>query len=114
MPSKWSEDKQAYQKEYHKKWYAENKSRESLRIKKRKQDLAKWFSEYKAKLKCSKCAENHQSCLDFHHMRDKEDCVYKMVIDGCGKERILKEIDKCVVLCSNCHRKLHYENNVSP
>lgn len=24
------------------------------------------------------------------------------------EENLKKEINKCVVLCSNCHRKLHY------
>jgi predicted HNH restriction endonuclease len=25
-------------------------------------------------------------------------------------KRIVEEIGKCVILCSNCHRKLHYHN----
>jgi len=25
------------------------------------------------------------------------------------KDDILKEINKCEVLCSNCHKKLHYK-----
>lgn len=27
-------------------------------------------------------------------------------------ERIEKEIKKCIVVCSNCHRKIHYKNTL--
>ena len=108
MTRKWSEDKKAYQKEYHKKWYETNKEKETLRIRQRRHDIAQWFAEYKSQLKCVECGEDHVACLDFHHLHDKEDCIYKLVVGGCSRERILKEIEKCLVLCSNCHRKLHY------
>lgn len=29
--------------------------------------------------------------------------------NGWGLERLKVEMEKCEVLCSNCHRKLHYE-----
>jgi predicted HNH restriction endonuclease len=30
-----------------------------------------------------------------------------MIHDGYSKERVIDEIEKCVVLCANCHRKFH-------
>ena len=74
-----------------------------------------WFDEYKETLKCSKCEENHPSCLEFHHLdpNEKESGVSEMVRKKIDKELIFKEIKKCEVLCSNCHRKLHYNLNKS-
>lgn len=66
------------------------------------------------RLKCSKCPEDHPSCLDFHHLGDKELNIAEMANQGASKQRILKEVSKCVVLCSNCHRKLHYEERNCP
>ena len=70
---------------------------------------AKW-AEFKATLSCTKCGENHPATLDFHHVVRSPDNVkvYKLTADGAYK-KALKEIKKCVVLCSNCHRKHHYE-----
>jgi transcription elongation factor Elf1 len=77
-----------------------------------------WFSDYKSNLECTKCGESHPACLTFHHTGDEEktDDVSAMVGRGYAIERIQEEIDKCIVLCANCHNKLHYElrNGVWP
>lgn len=56
---------------------------------------------------CQLCPENDPIVLDFHHVKDK--CFD--VSDGVQRlyawVRIKKEIEKCIVLCSNCHRKFH-------
>lgn len=31
-----------------------------------------------------------------------------MFTTGASKDSIKKELEKCIVLCSNCHRKEHY------
>lgn len=57
---------------------------------------------------CCVCGEKDIACLDFHHMNDKYDQVSHMQTHS--RNKIVQETDKCVVLCSNCHRKLHYYN----
>ena len=36
-----------------------------------------------------------------------------MVGNGLSADRILKEIEKCVVVCSNCHKKIHWNQKCS-
>ena len=44
-----------------------------------------------------------------HSLRkNKDNAVSNMVAAGYSKERIMKEINKCIVLCANCHRKVHH------
>ena len=33
-----------------------------------------------------------------------------MISFGYSKDRIEAEIEKCIVLCANCHRKEHYDS----
>ena len=54
---------------------------------------------------CIKCNETEKACLDFHHLGDKDTTVSSML--GMSEQRVRSEISKCVVLCANCHRKLH-------
>ncbi len=73
----------------------------------RRHSLQKWLRKYKSSLSCE-CGENHPACLDFHH-RDpstKLDIVGNLTRRGFSIQRILEEIQKCDVLCANCHRKL--------
>lgn len=68
-----------------------------------------WFTEYKKTLKCSRCPENHPSCLDFHHINPQEkEFSISQKAWRYSKERIMKEISKCIILCANCHRKEHW------
>ena len=65
------------------------------------------LNEYK-KGGCIICGEKELVCLDFHHLDSSEKDF------GIGKQfhikqfsKIEEEIKKCVVLCANCHRKVH-------
>ena len=90
--------------------YRLNKQYYADRNTRRRNEWSKWWNEYKSTLSCVKCNESHVACLDFHH----EDPAVKdgnlaTIARSWGKERILKEVAKCIVICSNCHRKLHWE-----
>lgn len=56
---------------------------------------------------CNYCGYNKcMSALEFHHIyNDKEIQISKL--KGYRLEKILKELDKCILLCSNCHSKEH-------
>ena len=58
------------------------------------------------KTKCCICGENNNCCLEFHHMKDK---VYNIsqAVKYLKTGLFIKELDKCVCICSNCHKKLH-------
>jgi hypothetical protein len=94
-------------KEYKRKWYEKNKVSEVNSVKKRKAKIKKWFWEYKSNLSCSLCGESHPATIDFHHTGKKENQVAQMVHGGYSIIAIKLELEKCEVLCANCHRKLH-------
>lgn len=96
---------QKYDKEY---YHKIDKQKRKKRVKENKESITQWFVEYKKTLKCSKCNEDHPACLDFHHLRDKKFDVSCMISRCYAIETIQEEIAKCVVLCANCHRKLHW------
>jgi hypothetical protein len=58
--------------------------------------------------KCTKCSEKRWYVLDFHHLGDKDIDVSRMVNDSYSIKKIKEEIRKCIVLCANCHRELHF------
>ena len=95
--------------------YVNNKSYYCKKARKRTNDLKDWFKDLKNTLCCKNCGENHVACLDFHHKNPEEkDIELSLVVhQGWSKKRILNEIEKCDVLCSNCHRKLHAEIRMS-
>lgn len=57
--------------------------------------------------KCQICGYNRCiSALDFHHLNPEEKDFH---ISGGTKsfEKLKTEVDKCILVCSNCHREIH-------
>lgn len=93
---------------YRKKFY--DTIKDSARSRKNKMLKIEWFREYKKNLKCEMCGESHPAIIDFHHINQdtKKDDITRLVNKSLSIENIKKEISLCQVLCSNCHRKLHW------
>ncbi len=66
-----------------------------------------FISRYKRFCGCRLCSENEPVCLDLHHIDPNEKDKEVSVLVSSTRLKIKEEMRKCVVLCSNCHRKLH-------
>jgi len=56
---------------------------------------------------CAICGYNkNAAALDFHHLDPNEKEL--KIGNPHAVERLLKEIEKCIVLCANCHREIHH------
>jgi len=60
---------------------------------------------------CRECGERHPACLEFHH-RDpaQKKFLIASVAFRLSDAKMLEEVEKCDVLCSNCHRKMHWSH----
>ena len=63
---------------------------------------------------CVVCGEDHPVALQFHHLdpKIKDSTVSAMLRVKTDWTAIVAEIEKCAILCSNCHIKVH--RNVIP
>lgn len=58
------------------------------------------------KNKCIVCGESEYCCLELHHIRDKQYNI-SQAVKKLPTRLFLRELDKCVCVCSNCHHKIH-------
>ena len=101
-------------REYGRWYYRHNVEKEKARLAANKLKTRQWFAEYKSALQCQVCGEAHPAALDFHHRdsNEKDISVAQAIHNGWGSKRVLQELEKCDVLCANCHRRLH-QNKIS-
>ncbi len=98
------------QKKYRRQHYLDNKQKYVDKAKVYRQNFIEWFIDYKKTLRCESCGESRYWVLDFHHKNPKEkDIEVSLVVRQCNKQKLLDEIEKCMVVCSNCHRDIHYQ-----
>ena len=61
--------------------------------------------------KCEKCGyDKNMAALEFHHINpeEKEFTLDARSLERNSDESILKEFNKCVLLCANCHSETHH------
>lgn len=101
----WKEKNADKMREYRKTHYKKNKEQYYKRNEEKKFRLKLIISKVKSS-GCKYCGELESCCLDFHHLRDKKFNISQMSKKG-SLEKLLEEISKCEIVCSNCHRKIH-------
>jgi hypothetical protein len=110
MPYKDPEIKKQKHKEYSKRWYETNKKLVAMRGKVRKKEYRKKWLEYKSAKSCTKCGISHPAVLDFHHVIRFEKQSIPQLINRRQYARAIREAEeKCIPLCANCHRMLHWK-----
>lgn len=109
MPYKDPKVKKEKNKEYSRKHYEGNYAKRREEINARKRELKEKWVSFKCTLKCTKCGFDHYAALDFHHEdpSQKEHSINQLISDG-RFTKAYKEVEKCIVLCANCHRMHHF------
>lgn len=81
-------------------------------MKNKYQENKQKLQSVKSEMKCAKCGEDRGYVLDFHHIDPtiKKYTISHMVAQHYNFEaqETQEEIEKCIVLCANCHREFHH------
>lgn len=94
--------------------YREQLSKEKTREYRKNQYRIKREFIDSFKTKCNRCGFSDKRALVFHHINpEQKDFQISQMINKCGIERLKKEIEKCEVICSNCHLIEHHPNQDS-
>lgn len=107
------EDMKAYQAE----WFQRKNNEDPLWKAARNKQRAEKRRENKRKAvihmgsKCMVCeAVLPDCCYDFHHKDPTVENDVPSRVLHCSWKRILEELAKCIMVCSNCHRIIHSED----
>ena len=113
--SEWRKNHPEYYQQ-HKKRICESVRRYQMRNpEKNKQSKKQMYMGYKAtlhELKINGCAicgySKCDAALDFHHVnsKDKKFCI---IAANITKKNLTDEVQKCILLCKNCHYEIHTE-----
>jgi 5-methylcytosine-specific restriction endonuclease McrA len=88
--------------------YADRREYLKAAVSKRRKFLREKAREYGGG-KCMICGYKRCSAaLDFHHI-DSRTKEFGLSVKGLTRswEKMRKELDKCVLICANCHREVH-------
>jgi hypothetical protein len=89
--------------------YQNNKTKWREKANRRRDAIKAVVAKYLEDKSCIDCGFHHPAALEFDHVRGKKlAAVSVLVAHACGLKKIMDEIAKCEVRCSNCHRIRHH------
>jgi hypothetical protein len=88
-------------------------SKNALRMRKWRLNAKQILVEQKGG-KCSKCGYNKCiGALDFHHPEGEEKKDRSILMNVRSLEKVIEDAEPLILLCANCHREEHYNNDYS-
>jgi DNA-binding CsgD family transcriptional regulator len=87
---------------------ADRKTKAVQAVQKRRKKIKELAIEYKGG-KCEKCGYNkYVGAMEFHHLDpNKKDFSLSQKGHCRSWKAVKKELDKCILVCANCHREIH-------
>jgi len=63
--------------------------------------------------KCNKCGyDKNVGALQFHHTKEKIFPLHTRQLHMLSEDEIAKELEKCILLCANCHAEEHCKYDI--
>ena len=82
------------------------KSKTNLRNRNSKGKKRQYVSAVKESSPCADCKINYPAhVMEFDHINGDKSYNISQMVHNCSWDDLLEEIDKCEVVCANCHRQ---------
>lgn len=82
------------------------KAKTNLRGRNSKGKKRQYIAKIKSETPCADCKVNYPShVMDFDHINGDKENTISVMVHNCSWEDLLQEIEKCEVVCANCHRQ---------
>lgn len=103
-------------REYNRNYYNNtDRDKQIARAQRNQKAVYERYQEWKQQQVCTCCGENSPECLELHHLDPQTKETHPSDAVTRGWKKFMEEAEKCVVLCSNCHKKVHSGRiNLSP
>lgn len=86
--------------------------RDAEKAKQRREELKKYIEDVKKAGCCIKCNNPDYRVLEFHHREPdkKKFSIVQAVHNRYSLPALIREIEKCNLMCANCHRIEHFND----
>ena len=108
---KWKEENKEYIKTRDKKYHEKNREKiNKHQNEHHKEIMQKFLTNYKIGKCCAICGyKEYPEILQFHHKNEKKKSFN--ISTKLNSPLLKEEVDKCILLCPNCHSWLHFNEH---